>query len=106
MSKKVYQTVLDPTKEIGRVSISSDNEEPLYYDKAGFRIPLVEQLVDYKPQYDQEISGKPWSFNFKFDVYVDVHKKIISFWFPSYWLGQLLVTLPVVSVDKFFRSRW
>ena len=104
MSKNVHQTVLDPSKKVARVSYSDEHPNGIHYDTDGNQIAYVEELVEYKPIYDIEVSGKPWSFNFKFDVYVDVHAKVISFWFPSYWLGHLLVALPVIKVNKFYRT--
>jgi len=77
---KVTKAILDPTKEIGRVSISMDNEEPLYFDRAGFRIPLVEVEVDYKPEYDFEQTNiEHWYFKYKSQGFRDVHTQFTEF---------------------------
>jgi len=98
---KVTKTILDPTKEIGRVSISMDNEEPLYFDKAGFRIPLVEVEVDYKPEYDFEQSDiKHWYFRYKSEAYRDVTTKIATFRSRNKFT-YILTAMVIVTFDKY-----
>lgn len=87
---------------------SSEYDGPRqYYLDDGSEVPvkpLDQNSEAYTPTYDVEVNGKPWSFNFTFDVYVDIHKRIAHFWFPFYWGGQFFMILPIVKLHKLWRK--
>lgn len=99
MGKKVFVEELDPTKKVARVLYSSEQATPQYFDENDNRIAVVEKEVDYTPEYDVEIGSKRFGL-YKFEVYKDVHRRIAVFWFPFQFLGQLLVVLPIVLINK------
>lgn len=86
---------------------SSEYDGPrTYYVDTGEEVPIrfVESNENAKPLYDIEVGGKKWSFNFTFDLYVDVHQRLAHFWFPSYWGGHILIALPVILAHKLCRK--
>lgn len=105
---KITQTVLDPTKKVGHVSFSSEHDQPQYFDTKGNRIALIEQEIDYKPQYDFETrSIKHWWFRNESELFRDVHTKIATFRsrtaFGKYWKA-LRITLADKYIWRHFHN--
>lgn len=67
-----------------------------YYLDDGTEVPLEtirDNTATNKPGYDIEVGGKPWSFNFTFDIYYGINKRIAHYKLPVYSLGWLLAVL-------------
>lgn len=101
MSKKVTITKLDPSYEVARMSISDEYPDPLYFDKDGRRIPMIEVEEDYKPSYDTEQSKLKGFWNrHEVDVYRDVRVRVCTF--KSRWLLTAnLKLLAICLFDKY-----
>lgn len=100
MSRKVTVTELDPTKEVFRIHVSSEHDNPQYFDKEGNRIALVEREIDYKPEYDFETRKiKHWWYKNESELFRDVHHKVRVFRSRT-TIGKYLKAIFWVQLDK------
>lgn len=87
---------------ITRFSSEWDGPRQFYLD-TGEEVPIdsIKANVGRKPAaYDSEVSGKPWSFSFTFDIYYNIHQRIARVWVPSYWFGVFFVQIPIIKLHK------
>lgn len=109
MSRKATVTKLDPTKEVARMSISSEHDGVQYHDKDGRRIAYVDEVVDYKPEYDFETKdANHWWFRNESTLYRDVHHEVKTFrsrsWFSKYAQAIFWTYLDKYLLRYFSRS--